>query len=199
MYLTDLAPDVLGERSAGATSYPVGFLQSAAFVNDDFRIMPNLTLNLGLRYEYVTVPVASRYQEFSSPASVYGGTHLRKTRTIARPISCRESGLLIRRARKATGPFAVASAKAYDLTYSNLTANAAPPYFQQTNDCPGVNCAHDRFPRQRRFAGNRAVPLPTDQAGALGVLSSYTYGGKRPYGLDLDPGRSARLQEKLHV
>ena len=30
-YLTDQAPAVLGERSAGATSYPVGFLQSAAF------------------------------------------------------------------------------------------------------------------------------------------------------------------------
>ena len=27
LYLTDQAPDVLGERSAGATSYPVGFLQ----------------------------------------------------------------------------------------------------------------------------------------------------------------------------
>src|SRR5580704_7095457 len=71
-YLTDVAPDVLGERSAGATSYPVGFLQWAGYANDDYKILPNLTINLGLRYEYVTAPVASRYQEFSAPASVPG-------------------------------------------------------------------------------------------------------------------------------
>ena len=72
LYLTDQAPDVLGERSAGATSYPVGFLQWSAYVNDDVRVLPNLTINLGLRYEYVTMPVASRYQEYSAPASVPG-------------------------------------------------------------------------------------------------------------------------------
>jgi hypothetical protein len=72
--------------------------------------------------------------------------------------------------------------QSYDLPYSNLTANAAPPYFQQTNDCPGVNCAPTGFLASGGLPGT-AQPLPTTQAGALGLLSSYTYGGKRPYGL----------------
>ena len=73
MYLRDLSPDVLGERSVGVTGgIPAGYLYHAAFFNDDFRLRSNLTLNLGIRYEYVTVPVVSRYQSYSAPASVPG-------------------------------------------------------------------------------------------------------------------------------
>jgi hypothetical protein len=181
LYLTDQAPDVLGERSAGATSYPVGFLQFAGYANDDFHIRRNLTLNLGVRYEYVTVPVASRYQEFSSPASSisginFGRPYYDKTNFAPRLGFAYSPG--------SAGAWSIRGgvAQAYDLVYSNLTANAAPPYFQQTNDCPGPNCPATGFLASGGLPGS-AVPLPSDPAGALGPIASYTYGGKRPYGL----------------
>ncbi len=72
-FLLDKQPDggstsgVTGERSFGAANgVPEGFLQNSAFFSDDFRLRPNLTLNLGVRYEYVTVPVGSRAQQYNS-------------------------------------------------------------------------------------------------------------------------------------
>jgi hypothetical protein len=180
--LTDQAPDVLGERSAGATSYPVGFLQWSGYAADDFKVTSHLTVNVGVRYEYVTVPVASRYQEFSSPASVPG------LLTVGKPVYDNTNfaprvGFAYSPGKEGNWAIRGGFSQAYDLPYSNLTANAAPPYFQQTNDCPGVNCAPTGFLASGGLPGT-AQPLPTTQAGALGVLSSYTYGGKRPYGLD---------------
>jgi hypothetical protein len=181
LFLTDQAPDVLGERSAGATSYPVGFLQFAGYANDDIRIRPNLTLNIGVRYEYVTVPVASRYQEASAPASSLSGI------TFGRPSYDKTNfaprlGFAYSPGKNGTWSFRGGFAQAYDLVYSNLTSNASPPYFQQTNDCPGSKCAPTGFLASGGLPGT-AVALPSDPAGALGPIASYTFGGKRPYGL----------------
>ena len=132
-YLQDLTPDVLGERSAGLTSDPLGFLENEAFVNDDWKIRPNLTVNLGVRYEYATMPIASRYQTLSYPASVPGvftvpNPQFSKNNWAPRVGFAYSPGtngdLSIR------GGFAMA----YDNTYANLNANSAPPFFQQTND-----------------------------------------------------------------
>jgi hypothetical protein len=182
LYLTDQAPDVLGERSAGATSYPVGFLQWAGYVNDDFRIKHNLTINLGLRYEYVTAPVASRYQVYSEPASVPGGITFGKP-SYSPTNFTPKIGFAYSPGTQGAWSIRGGFSQAYDLVYSNLTANAAPPYFQQTNDCPGVKCAPTGFLASGGLPGT-AVPLPTTQAAALGPVASYIFGGKRPYGLD---------------
>ena len=179
-YLLDLTPDVLGERSAGPTSYPAGFLQHEAFVNDDYRILPNLTLNLGLRYEYVTIPIASRYQSYSSPANVAGGITFGEPKPSPNEWSPRV-GFAYSPGKDGVWSIRGGFSRAFDLTYANLTSNAAPPYFQQTNDVD-LNSNAPNFLKNGGLSGG-LVPLPTKPADALSVIGSYTFGGKRPYGL----------------
>jgi hypothetical protein len=184
-YLFDLTPDVLGERSAGPTSYPCGFLQNEAFFNDDYRVRPNFTINLGLRYEYVTIPVASRYQMYSAPANVPGGITFGQPEPSANEWSPR-LGFAYSPGRNGIWSIRGGFSRAFDPTYANLTSNAAPPYFQQTND---VNLSSNApgFLAGGGLPGT-AVALPTSPAAALGLVSSYTFGGKRPYGVSWNLG-----------
>ncbi len=184
-YLQDLTPDVFGERSAGPTSYPAGFLENVAFFNDDFRILPNLTLNLGLRYEYVTTPVVSRYQQYSAPANVYGGITFADPKPSPTEFAPR-IGFAYSPGHSGTWSIRGGFSKSFDLSYANLSSNAAPPYFQQTND---VNLASNApgFLAGGGLSG-ALVPLPTDPRGALAVVGAYTFGGQRPYGLSWTMG-----------
>lgn len=190
-YLYDLSPDVLGEISAGASSYPLGFLQHSAFAQDDWKIRPNLTLNLGVRYEYVTVPVASRTQSYSEVASVPGGITFGKptyspndwSPRIGFAYSPGTSGLWVVR-----GGFS----RSFDLTYGNLAANAAPAYYQTTQDV-------DLSASSPNFLKNGALPgiapgLPNDPLAARAIVGNYVFGGKRPYGLSYTLG----VQRQFH-
>ncbi|HEX4748672.1 MAG TPA: carboxypeptidase regulatory-like domain-containing protein [Bryobacteraceae bacterium] len=179
-FLNDLSPTDFGERSAGPTSYPAGFLQHDAFASDDWHIARTLTLNLGLRYEYVTMPIASRYQSYSALASVPG------VFTVGEPHFSKNDwspriGIAWSPGSNGTWSVRAGFARAFNPTYANLTSNAAPPYFQQTND---VNVDHitPNFLANGGLNGN-AVPLPNTQMGQLAILGSYTFSNNRPYGL----------------
>lgn len=184
-YLLDLTPDVLGERSAGPTSYPAGNLTNEAFFNDDIRLRPNLTINLGVRYEYVSVPIASRYQSFSAPASVPGVITIGEPHYSPNDWSPR-IGFAYSPGTAGTWSIRGGFARAFDYTYANLTSNAAPPFFQQTND---VNLTSNA----PNFLASGGLPgtvstLPTNQRDALRLLTSYTFSNKRPYGMSWNLG-----------
>lgn len=71
-YLYDQVPDYLGQRSTGNNTYYGD--QSAIYVygNDSYRITPNLTVDLGLRYEFTSVPYTERLQTLNQIASAPG-------------------------------------------------------------------------------------------------------------------------------
>ena len=130
---------VPGERSVGtANGVPFGYLQTAAYVNDDFRVRPNLTLNLGLRYEYVTVPVGSRAQQFSSIADVPGVINFASPKSDKNNWAPR-LGFAYTPGKSGTWSIRGGVSMSYDNTYINLAQNASPAYYQTTVDVNGAS------------------------------------------------------------
>jgi Carboxypeptidase regulatory-like domain len=183
LYLRDLSPNSIGERSVGVTGgIPAGYLFHSFFANDDFRARRNLTVNLGVRYEYMTVPVVSRYQKFSSAASVPGVISFAEPQTqktnwaprIGFAWSPGTSGLWSVR-----GGFGIN----YDLTYNNLNINAKPAYFQQTVDVD-LNVQSPNFLKSGGIPPSNAIVLTNDPATARAAVSAYNYDQTRPYSIN---------------
>ena len=134
-YLNDFAPNPdggdFGERSAGDVIYYGNKKAVYAYANDDWRISPTITLNLGLRYEYTGEPQATNLQTLNSISNVPGLI------TFSAPTAQKTN--FMPRVGIAWAPTTETSvnagfAMANDVLYDNLGILSLPPQVQQTND-----------------------------------------------------------------
>ena len=71
-YLRDIAPDQIGQRSLGNSTYYGNNWSLYGYAADTWRVRPNFTLNTGLRYEYASVAYSDRLQALNAAQSVPG-------------------------------------------------------------------------------------------------------------------------------
>jgi hypothetical protein len=135
LYLNDISPDKVGQRNATPPGLSPTFYgdQSSiyAYGNDDFRVTQKLTLNLGLRYEFTSVPASEKQQALNIAASVPGLI------TFGKPTP--QYTNFAPRLGLAYAPDENTSIRAafginYDVLYDNIGTTSAPPQFQTTEN-----------------------------------------------------------------
>jgi hypothetical protein len=190
-YFYDLTPDQGSQRSVGDVVYYGDQKILYAFVQDDWRVRPNFTLNLGLSYSYQEPPEGTKLQELNSIASVPGlidfHAPIAQTKNFAPKVGFAYSpnfdgGLLGRIfGRDGKSSIRAGFSMAYDYIFDNLYLLSLPPQAQQTIDETGPPYA----PNYLANGGIENILIPTgnDPAAARAATSAWIDDQEIPYSL----------------
>jgi Carboxypeptidase regulatory-like domain len=193
-FLTDISP-VFAERNAGGGSYYGDQKILYAFVQDDWRIRPNLTLNMGVNYSYQEVPKTAKAQTVNSISDVPGllvfGEPKAQTKNFAPKVGFAWApdykGGMLGRIFGESGKSSIRAgfSMGYDYIFDNLYTLSTPPQSQQTRDCPDntkpVQCPLTGFLARGGLSG--AAAPTTDPVATRNVTSSWIDDQKVPYSL----------------
>ena len=144
LFLRDVSPDQLGERSLGDPVYYGDQIASYWYVNDNWKVRPNLTLNLGLRHEYTTIPFGERLQSLNQAASVPGLIDFSEPKAPKGNFAPRLGFAYSPGGHQNTsirGGFAMA----YDVLYDNIGILSLPPQLSGTIDVPDLTAQTPNF------------------------------------------------------
>jgi hypothetical protein len=192
LFLRDLSPDLLGERNVGGSTYYGDQRILYAFAQDDWRVRPNVTLNLGVSYSYQQMPVGTKLQELNSIATVPGLIEFRAPTTQTKNFAPKfgiawspnfTEGLL-GRVFGSNGKSSVRAgfSMGYDYLFDNIYTLSPPPQAQQTVDIPSLVIHTPNF-----LANGGILPVvgPTgnNAAATRAVTSAYIPDQEVPYSL----------------
>jgi outer membrane receptor protein involved in Fe transport len=182
-YLLDNIP-YFAERTTGNFIYYGDQILFGAYVNDSWKVKPNLTLNLGVRYERTTIPYGERLQTVNSISNVPGLITFGEPK----PQNLNfEPRIGVAYSPGKTGNTSVRAGFGinYDKLFDNLGILSAAPQFQQTVDVGGN-------PGGGFLAGggipNNASAGGLDQATARALTGGYIPDQKLPKSIQWNLG-----------
>ncbi len=184
LFAVDGAPDSFGERSTGDITYYGNQKAFYAYGADTWRVMPTLSIDLGLRYEFTQVPLsAASLQSINSIASVPGLITF-GTPTTQKKNFMPRLGFAWDPTGSGTTSVRGGYAMANDVLYDNLGILSAPAQLSATCDttsAQGGGCVWN----QTAFLANGGLPSQPfqfpDAATARENTSSYVPNQRLPY------------------
>ncbi len=130
-YLLDEIPDYFAARSFGGSTYYGNQLATYTYLQDTWRMRPNLTVDLGVRYEYTTVPRSMQAQKLNSVASVPGLISFNAPGADPYGVGPRV-GVAWTPGKSGNTVFRAGFGIAYDVIFDNIGLNTVPPEFYTT-------------------------------------------------------------------
>ena len=180
LFLTDGVPDGLAQRNAssgGSQRYYGDQVALYFYGQDDWRVTPKFTANLGLRYEFTSVPKSERLQALNIAASVPGLISFSKPKPQYTNFAPR---IGFAYAPDENTSIRAGFAIGYDVLYDNIGSTSAPPQFQVTENVgdPGTNSS---APFLANGGLSATVPPFTDLATQRASTTTYIPNQKLPY------------------
>jgi Carboxypeptidase regulatory-like domain len=159
-YLLDFTPDYLAQRSQGFPIYWGNRWLFGWYGNDTWKLRPNLTVNLGLRYEYDTVPAAEEEQSLNSLASVPGLIEFNSPRPQTDNFMPR-IGIAYSPGTSGKTSIRAGFGINYDVLFDNLGLLSLPPELSTTVDvtgCASAACSLNGQANGGNFLATGGIP-----------------------------------------
>ena len=186
LFFLDQTPDNLSERSLGNATYYGDQVNAYGFANDSWRVRPNLTINLGVRYEFTSVPVSQRLQKVNAIANVPGVLTFGEPQPQYKNFAPR-IGIAWSPGNSGTTSVRAGFGTAYDVLYDNIGILSLPPQFSTTVDTDPLGDGKGNFLKNGGILPNVATGA-LSRADAIANTSSYVPNQKLPHSLQYNLG-----------
>jgi len=142
LFLDDISPDNFGERSQGSITYYGNQKAIYLYANDNWKVKSNLTLDLGIRYEYTTISTSEAHQALNTisntPSIIVGGS-VNQPLLFNKPQAPKTNwaprvGIAYSPGSSGRTSVRAGFGLAYDVLYDNIGILAVPPQIGATND-----------------------------------------------------------------
>jgi hypothetical protein len=177
-YMFDYYPDYVAQRSLGGQEYSGNQYLFGFYGNDSWKVRPNLTVNIGLRYEYLTVPIGEQLQTLNQVSSVPGLIEFSKPKAMTNAFMPR-IGIAWSPGTSGKTSIRAGFGRNYDVLPDNFGLLTEPPQFTTTVDCTGgsaTGCAQAGGPGAGFLANGGIKPNSTVSAPSLADLRAGTGG-----------------------
>ncbi len=188
-YLSDQVPDYLAQRGVGSVVFYGDQIASYSYAQDTWRLRPNLSIDLGLRYEYTTVPYSERLQSLNAIANVPGVLTFHAPQADPHALAPR-IGVAYSPGKDGKTSIRAGFGLAYDVLFDNIGTVSTPPELSSTIDYtnganPALSAANAlRFLASGGIPPNAAGGAALSPSDARKVTSAYLPDQKLPYSIN---------------
>ncbi|MBV8830676.1 MAG: TonB-dependent receptor, partial [Acidobacteriaceae bacterium] len=179
-YLLDQSPDYFAARSFGGGTYYGNQYASYSYLQDTWRVRPNLTLDLGVRYEYTTVAESIQAQSLNAIANAPGLLTFQSPSADPHGIAPRV-GIAWSPGGSTNTVIRAGFSMAYDVLFDNLGENSVPPQFYTTVTLP-TTVITNNFLANGGITQGASGPMTVAQARA--ATSSWIPNQQLPYAIN---------------